>query len=61
MTTLYFKTPIGGVGVVRNVPPTGGGLRKAREAMRVCHYIEIKEAEYTRLKAEIDQRTKQEG
>lgn len=58
MATLYFKTASGDVGVVRNVPPTGGGLRKARAAMRVCHYTEINEAEYVRLKAEIEKHTK---
>jgi hypothetical protein len=56
VTTIYFKTADGTPGRVRDVPATGGGLRKARWALRVHHYIEISEAEYTRLKAEIDKK-----
>lgn len=57
MATLYFKTAGGGmVGRVRDVPDTGGGLSKARAALRSRRLIEINEAEYTRLKAEIDKK-----
>jgi hypothetical protein len=56
MTTIYFKTAGGIVGMVRDVPATGGGFRMARAALRKMGYVEISEAEYARLKAEIDQR-----
>lgn len=56
MATMYFKTQDGGtVAIVRNVPG-GRGRIQALQIMRAQGCVEINQAEYARLKAEIDKR-----